>query len=465
MRGKWILGLMLGASACVGQGDEAFSTTHELDMPEIASTASALITKDVVDCESGSSAERALCSVVLARVNAELDERGITIDKDGLLFTYDDPTNQAIPTGHSCTVEAKVKNKHATVRLGSDARLDLSGNSLTRPLALKVDLPVAVDAKIDVKQTFGNRLLFGSCNTYASDSYSFKASASTTAELLVAFSFNPSFGEMPSGDYAITLKPTVAVGADLQNLQLDFKVSGVNPITPVWGFVTGTSSTLLKATDAAVAGNSVKEVFASAGAWDVASLVVLGIGALPGPAERAIWDFLLDAEARRARAGVDHFQLELQQSLQSKLAQALKLDNNGKRVIMVKREYVELIQQLGNGALVFADLPVDPSIACRTQAENQCRGCGQSGQPFACAQACGAAQGVCNALADKYKAQFPATPMQPVFKPEPAPVTTPPANNKAAIDKCNAEAASLCSSCRGCAECQTKLAQCKALAN
>jgi len=405
----------------VSPGAYATDDAYDAGGVELGSLKQAAIAADVLDCESGSAEARALCGVVLARINAELDAAGVTIDKDGLLFTYDDPTDQKIPTGHSCTVTADVKHRRASARIGSSASLDFSGNSFTRPLALKLRVPVSVDARVDIKQSFGNRALFGSCNDHASDSYSLVGDASTTAELLVGFALNPSFGVQSDGDFVITLEPEVAVGAALANLDIGFRVSGVSPITPALTFISGFGSTLARSTTALFTGDSVSNIVKSTAAWDFGMPVILGVGALPRPMEDAIFGLVSRSVERRAEQGAAKFQADLERRLKSQVARALKLDGTGKRVITVRQEFMELLDRLGAGADVFVTPPVDPSISCFDGANGLCRAC------QGCS-ACLTAQSRCRELRAAFEsAHRPVitTPVSPTYRPEPPPAPTP----------------------------------------
>lgn len=396
MKTRWLW--LTSLVACSGVDPGADSSSDEV---ALGTAQQAAISSEVLNCESASSEARLLCELALARVNSELDQRGITIDSEGVLFSFEDPTNRKLDTGHSCTVQAKIKHQAATARLKSGARLDLSGDSLSRPLALKLKLPVNLSAEVDVTQTFGTRIL-GSCNDYASDSYTFRGNVSTSANLLLGLTLNPSFGRTQAGDYALVLRPKVAVAADLEQLDIDFRVSGVSPITPAWTFVTGFGSTIARSTQALFSGDSVKRIVESTAMWDLGMPLLLGASNLPAPVEEGLFELLdkqVEKEAQRKAAG---FRGDLEVQLQTKLATALDLDATGSRTLIIKREYVELVASLGLDADIFVSVPTDPSVACRTAANalcNACRGC----------SACVSEQRRCGELSSSYAAQYQAT--------------------------------------------------------
>jgi hypothetical protein len=74
------------------------------------------------ECRTGNAEEQLLCRVVRTRINDELAQSNISIDANGILFGYDDPTHIKIDTGHSCTVTARIERRRASARLGRGGR-------------------------------------------------------------------------------------------------------------------------------------------------------------------------------------------------------------------------------------------------------------------------------------------------------------------------------------------------------
>lgn len=157
------------------------------------------ILPSVFTCDTSDSTMKLICSTALTQLNTELKEAGVSVDRDGVLFSYDDPKDERIPTGHSCSVTAQARHKQVSAKLSSSADVVLSGKSLTEPLAITLTLPVSIDSRVDVKQKFGGRVL-GKCIHLGSDSYSLKARASATANIVIGLSLNPSLGKVASGD-------------------------------------------------------------------------------------------------------------------------------------------------------------------------------------------------------------------------------------------------------------------------
>lgn len=372
-----LLPLVFGCTAAVG--DEGYQTGEdglESDVGvegDVGVAAQPLIQPGIINCETGSQEIRALCKMALDRVNSELDARGITIDNDGILFELNDPTDRAIDTGHSCTVRAEQRNAYYSARFKRSASLDVSGNSLTRPLAIKLSLPVEYSATIDVNQTYGYRVL-GSCNKSGSDSYSLRGSLATTADVVLGLDLNPTFGLRDNGDYAITIEPKVAVATALRDTNLNLRASGVSPLTPVVTFVHGFNSTVAKSITALFSGDSVSSIVKGSVAWDFGAPILLGIGALPRPLEDAVFNLIESRAEREIERSAARFGPGLQGVLQQKLNEALKLEN-GKRVIIVRKDFFEKLNGGAAPSSLFVEVwrPQNPRPSCEKRAMERCR--------------------------------------------------------------------------------------------
>lgn len=329
------------------------------------------ISASVFSCESSNELLNAICAVGLREVNAELQAAGISITRDGILFSFDDPQDKTISTGHSCTVTAKTTHVHFSAKLSSTSSLDLNGNSLIEPLLIRVQLPVSFSARVDVKQRFGIRIL-GSCSNTGSDSYALKGSVGTAADIIVGFSLNPSLGMLDSGDYGLVLEPKVAVVTKLRNTAISFRVSGVSPLSAVWTHVVGVSSTILKAITAVFTGESIKDIVGNALLFDYGIPILLGVGALPNLLEQFIWNRILNLAEHIIDKKSKGFGPDLEDKLQADINSALKVRGDGKRVIVIKRDIVNLFRLSGVAADVFIRAPVDPSVDCDRRAKQAC---------------------------------------------------------------------------------------------
>ncbi|CAN8065719.1 unnamed protein product [Agarophyton chilense] len=324
------------------------------------------ISPEVLRCKSSDAIINGICEIALGKINSELEAAGIGIKKDGILFTYDDPTHEGIPTGHSCSVTAKVRHKHASAHFSSSSTLKLTGTSLSDALALRLNIPVRVNAKVDVRQRFGVRF-FGKCKRYARDTFSLKAGATTKADVMLGLSINPSLRKLSNGNFELTLMPAIAALFELDDINLKFRVSKVSPITPIWTFIVGFKSTLLKSISGLFKGDSLKDVFKELKQsliYDIGAPIVLGIGALPRPLEALIFDALGNIAERKIEREANGFSENLEDKLNEELRRALKVGADGKRVIIFKGNFLNLLGESANINDLFVE-PRRPTTAGR----------------------------------------------------------------------------------------------------
>jgi hypothetical protein len=292
---------------------------------------------------------------VRTRINDELAQSNISIDGNGLLFGYDDPTQIKIDTGHSCTVTARIERRRASARLGRGVSFDFRGNAISEPVLIGIKLPVSFDVIFNVKQSFGVRDPFG-CNGLGSDHYSASGSLSTNANVAVMFTLAPSLTFNAGGDLVLTIRPMVRVATKLERTDIDLRVSGVSPVSGVATALLAGPSTLLKGANAAVLVDfdRLQEVF---GVNTVLTDLALPLLLAPGPFVNAT----LELASRFAVRGVDQRALafgdDLQATLMNGLRRALKLDGEDKRVFVIRRDFAAIVQAQGERADIYLATP------------------------------------------------------------------------------------------------------------
>eukprot|EP00892_Ulva_mutabilis_P000611 jgi/Ulvmu1/10550/UM065_0004.1 len=297
-------------------------------------------------CDGPPGEQNQACMLILQRINDDLTKEAVSISKDSIMYTYEDPKPEKINTGHSCSSTAQVRSKTATAKIGTDIDLDLSGDALSDPFMLKLEVPVDISASVRIKQRFGVRI-FGSCSNTASDSYTFKGSASTRAKVAVVVDLDPTFAKTSEGNYQVSIDPQVAVAADLEDVDLNLKVSGVSPLNAVATFIHGFSSTLARATTAIFTGDSVLQVFKDTVAFDIG--VPVGLSVLGDPAGDIVLGIIEKRLEREAQRKAQGFALELETSLMQKVRAALGVTGRGKRTFVISKDYLHIVA--GGGAL------------------------------------------------------------------------------------------------------------------
>lgn len=331
------------------------------------------IDPNVFSCDSSDQVVQKICLEALSKINSELSRSGISIRNSGVLFRFEDPDDEHIDTGHSCSVTASVTHKHLSAHFSRSSTLRLSSEALTEVFSLHIRIPVNLNGRVDIRQRFGARIL-GSCSNFGRDSYSFKGSLETTADVVIGFTLNPSLARVSSSEYALKIQPAFAVMAKLENTDIrNFRVSGVSPITAVATAIVGITSTFLKAATALFTGDDIANIFEDAALFDFGVPILLGVGALPGPIERAVFERLSFLGERRAKERAEGFEDSAEDSLNRELTRALNLDKSGSRIFIIRKEVVDLLRQGKQTSKIFDEFEsADPGQKCYDAACDVC---------------------------------------------------------------------------------------------
>jgi hypothetical protein len=301
---------------------------------------------NLLECDKGTPEIQQLCQLVTAKIRPQLAAAGLTIEKNDILFNYDDPTSKDIDTGHSCTVTAAIKDTRASALLSDRASLDLSGNPLSGQGVVAVSLPVSLSAAVDIQEKFGVNIWPFGCNRLGSDTFTVSGSISTTAAIWIYFTLAPSLRPDTNGDYILTIHPLLDVTAKLANTQItSTHISGASPFAAIATAVLAFPSDGLKAFTDLIRGDF-------AGAWDQLfqqfpkDLAIGAISALPSPVLNAILPYLAKAAVASKLKGVDsRFSAQLKNKLTAAIAKTLSLDANGEHNFVVKKNFASLLQQ------------------------------------------------------------------------------------------------------------------------
>lgn len=330
---------------------------------------------ELMECSTGTDEVQRLCQVVARYTDGLLQNAGLSITKDGILYSYDDGTDVKLDTGHECTVTAKIHRRRASVRLDGSASIDLSGNPVNGAGIVAVALPVSMDAKVDITEKTGYKLI-NHCETLGSCSLDAIGSVSTIARLWVFFALAPQLKNDDEGNFVVTIKPLVEAIAKLDNTQVDAHVNNGCHLNAILGLILSLPSTI---------GQFLIDVYTAdfQGVYDTITQQFpkdLGIGiglALPDAVLNQIVPTVAREVVKKKLKGADsRYSEQLTASLQGVVARALGLDSNGERNIVVKKDFISLLEQFGIDADVF--LPDKPSNFCVSAADcddgNWCNG-------------------------------------------------------------------------------------------
>lgn len=352
----------------------------------------------VLSCTSSDETTKAICTAVLNKVISELEKSRIGIQKDGVLFRYENKTSTPIDTGHKCTRTAKVSGQYLSAHFLSSASISFSGLSLTEPIALVLNLPVSLKAQYDVEQSFAaeNPGSIEKCEHLHGDKFKLYGETSSPAQLVLGFYLGVSLGNLPSGDYLVRLVPSTIVMFNIKPTNIDFHTSGVDPVTGVLAAALGLTSSGLKAVEHVFQGEyfGAQKGFRKGLAEDADNSFILGMGHLPRQLELAVWSALLSVGSRkieRRRSGVVE---SVETKLNEELHRALRLDSSGVRSVVVKKNILELTKRGAALNDILHDLPPPPPVKCDRELPDYCKDC-----PDNCSFGCAAFIGQCNTAA------------------------------------------------------------------
>lgn len=301
------------------------------------------ISTDIFSCEGTDVTKTAICKLVSGKINEELKKAGISIERNGVLFQYDDPKDERLNTGHSCTVTADIRHKQLNALFASSSTINLDRVSLNRPLALRLFLPITLNGRIEVKQKFGTRILFGRCKSYATDTFSLVGRLATNANIIIGFSLNPVYSKLSSGDLTLKITPSVAILFDLDNTDLKYRVSGVDLFSFVLTSVAGIQSTLMKSVSALFKGENVLRVLKDGLFRDIGLSVFLWIGTLPPQFEDLIGNLLSHPAERLIEKEAAGFGPDLEVDILGKIRQALGMGSSISRTFIIKKDIINLV--------------------------------------------------------------------------------------------------------------------------
>lgn len=328
------------------------------------------IAPDLFSCNKGDSVQRTLCTILLNKVNTELTKAGISITKNDVLLKYNNGKHENIPTGHSCTRTAQLRNRAVTVTLSRAAKLNTKVSSLRARIAVALRLPVLLDVRLVVRQRFGYRFL-GKCKRKARDTITLKGRINTVADILLAFALQPRVRTLRSGELEVSIRPEAAVVFDLDNTDVRLRVSGASPFAAVYTFVAGVTSNLFRSIEDIVSGSSLKRVWEDLIARignDLGSAIIVGVGSLPRPVEDLIFRLIGKYGSRKLEKKAMSIDDDLENRLNERLRRALKTDTYGTRKFIIKKEYRALIEASGLAADIF-NVPPPPSRAAQCASE------------------------------------------------------------------------------------------------
>jgi len=299
--------------------------------------------EDYLDCEdTNSGLEEIACSRFRDIINTELEQANLRLDNGGILFTQTDNTNRNLEGG--CSSRTGLRSLTTRAKLLSSARLNLTGDSLSRPALFLVDLPVEASVDARLKTTYGTRIPFVGCRSYASDSFNGRGKARGRAKMSVFLSLEPrltrryerrgAFGSR-RGRWVnyLTIKPIVDVSATVDAKVERVRLSGTNPLFAAVGALAGIVGSQLRFNLSVLRGESfersIKRLFLDRAIAEGQGLAYIDIALGGGHITNNVLTLIANYVAQEQIEDLNLSQVET--DLEEDIKEALRLNSNGER--------------------------------------------------------------------------------------------------------------------------------------
>ncbi|KLU81005.1 hypothetical protein MAPG_00100 [Magnaporthiopsis poae ATCC 64411] len=209
-----------------------------------------------------------------------------------------------------------------------------------------------------------------SCLNVGSDSFRLDGAVTTTAKVAVLFTLAPApLRTDAQGNYIFTIRPVVKVAAQLASTDVKFKISGVSFLNGLVTAILGGTSSLLKAVTTILKGDGLGAMWKHV-RQHVLDVAVGGVLSLPFDLLDGLLELVARAYVEERQGGaakVAAYSGEMEKKLRTAVASALKLDANGERSFVLRKEIVGLVRQFGDGADIW--LSDRPAGFCSSDAE------------------------------------------------------------------------------------------------
>lgn len=164
-----------------------------------------------------------------------------------------------------CTRKTTITRSEIGIKIKKTVSLNLSGNVISKPAVVVLNLPIEVSARIDVHDDFGisvfgptswwNPIPKRHCVNVGSNNYYADGTVTATGKLLALLSLEPKYLKSPEGDYIIAIKPLFDIQASAGNAQVtQFDVHGASVLFNLFAAATSVSTATLNGVDALING-------------------------------------------------------------------------------------------------------------------------------------------------------------------------------------------------------------------
>lgn len=140
-----------------------------------------------------------------------------------------------------------------------------------------------------------------------------------------------------NGNLVVTIAPRAVVAASLTDFDLDFSLSGVNPLAQLFSFILNFTTALPEFLIEGLSGDSVSDVLEGR-LGDLGIPVLLTLGSID-----ALTDLLASYGEIEVQREVNNITVDLEADLNEQLAEALELDENGERSFVIDGDFSRLL--------------------------------------------------------------------------------------------------------------------------
>lgn len=287
--------------------------------------------------------EKGACEAAAQSVSDALVSSGLNINNGDLVYRLNEVVpSGSIATGHSCSHTAKLKSSYANLTLNESGELIFDFESIDKPIVMGFDIPMNLYARINLTDYWGVRYtrvdwdgISSGCKTVGQDSYYMDASSDIDAFTLVTLSLEPKLSMTSSGDYQFSIRPIVDVTSSFEVKQVDWDMHGKSVLNGLLTLYYAGASSAVQTIEAAINKTDFKD-----------ELEVLAADYLIGNFQTLQWvgdhlgddflgSFIEQLAKNQLETELGNTAKSLEDSLTFKLTNALDLDDNGEKVIII----------------------------------------------------------------------------------------------------------------------------------
>lgn len=178
-------------------------------LPDASELQNQISTKQIhptaISCTHPTKDIEVICKSLLEKLNTELQDAGIAIDKSTTVIRHDDGNDQTLRSG--CSSSAYLEHQHVVATLSAGTTIPIKGDIIVTPVVIDITVPTHVYGRFDLYYRLGFKF-FRRCRHYMRDHFSLHADLNTNIRLYGRFYVDINFAESDDGEeYQVILRP------------------------------------------------------------------------------------------------------------------------------------------------------------------------------------------------------------------------------------------------------------------